>query len=328
MDSGGQGTAMDRMFLSPQNLYIEVPNVMVPGGAALWGDYAKTALKNGVRTLIRRDTARLSLLACEHTAEGRKKQNLKICKIFSLSILQNNEKAYWDKDTNDVAKWSLSKEILWAQTLPVWIRGDKDHGKWRKAARLLHRAEKLACIYVSPFKKGNDDPKGHPEILRAATLTTRPGQGWYSLLCFQGQGCVLGLWGEDALLCPRGGVSAESLRWEAQQSRGGDTVLQGAWVAEHWTKEDFPWPLKLIEWPLVVTGLAWDLSLHSSFLFLPVERQRLSYTWPHYIQKHMTMVSQLLRNSVSGWNRTSSLTYIWFRHLDETLDYRADAGKA
>ena len=29
------GTAMDRMFLSPQNLYIEVPNVMVPGGAAL-----------------------------------------------------------------------------------------------------------------------------------------------------------------------------------------------------------------------------------------------------------------------------------------------------
>lgn len=42
MDSGGQGTAMDRMFLSPQNLYIEVPNVMVPGGAALGGDYAKT----------------------------------------------------------------------------------------------------------------------------------------------------------------------------------------------------------------------------------------------------------------------------------------------
>lgn len=42
--------------------------------------------------------------------------------------------------------------------------------------RLLHRTEKLACKYVSPFKKGNDDPKGHPEILRAATLTTRPGR--------------------------------------------------------------------------------------------------------------------------------------------------------
>lgn len=41
MDSGGQGTAMDEMFLSPQNLYIEVPNVMVLGGAALGDDYTK-----------------------------------------------------------------------------------------------------------------------------------------------------------------------------------------------------------------------------------------------------------------------------------------------
>lgn len=41
MDSGGQGTAMDQMFLSPQNLYIEVPNVMVLGGAALGDDYTK-----------------------------------------------------------------------------------------------------------------------------------------------------------------------------------------------------------------------------------------------------------------------------------------------
>lgn len=211
---------------------------------------------------------------------------MKICKILSLSILQNNEKAYWEEDTKDVAKWSFSKEILWAQTLPVWIRGDKDHRKQRKAASLLRRAEKLAYKYVSPFKKGNDDPKGHPEILRAATML---GQGWYSLLCFQGQGFVLDLWREDALLCPRGGVFAESLRWEAQQSRGGDTVLQWAWMAEHWTKEEFPWPLKLIEWPLVVSGYAWDLSLHSSFLFLPVKRQSLSYTWLHCIQKHITV---------------------------------------
>ena len=131
---------------------------------------------------------------------------MKICKILSLSILQNNEKAYWEEDTKDVAKWSFSKEILWAQTLPVWIRGDKDHRKQRKAVSLLCRAEKLAYKYVSPFKKGNDDPKGHPEILRAATML---GQGWYSLLCFQGQGFVLDLWREDALLCPRGGVFAE-----------------------------------------------------------------------------------------------------------------------